>query len=134
MQQSSKTSVAEGAAVRPAQCARVQARRTVQVSAKYGEGSKYFDLKDMENTTGSWDRYDQDSPKRYPEIQASFFTLAADSLLGRRGALRGFPIAHGVGAIATFGLKGAADADLPTTKGPQTSGENGKGGSVKARL
>ena len=45
MQQSSKTSVAEGAAVRPAQCARVQARRTVQVSAKYGEGSKYFDLK-----------------------------------------------------------------------------------------
>ena len=39
-----------------------------------------------------------------------------------------------VGAVATFGLKGAADADLPTTKGPQTSGENGKGGSVKARL
>lgn len=46
------------------------------------------------------------------------------------------PLFHavGVGAIATFGLKGAKDADLPITKGPQTSGENGKGGSVRARI
>ncbi len=42
--------------------------------------------------------------------------------------------AVGVGAIATFGLKGSKDANLPITKGPQTTGENGKGGSVRSRL
>ena len=39
----------------------------------------------------------------------------------------------GVGAIVTFGLKGAVDADLPITKAP-TKTENGKGGSVRSRI
>lgn len=45
-----------------------------------------------------------------------------------------FLSAGGIAAIVTYGLKGAKDADLPITKGPQTTGENGKGGSVRSRL
>jgi hypothetical protein len=30
-------------------------RRRVAVQAKYGEESRFFDLKDLENTLGSWD-------------------------------------------------------------------------------
>jgi photosystem I subunit 6 len=40
----------------------------------------------------------------------------------------------GGAAITAFGLKGAKDANLPITVGPKTSGENGKGGSVRSRL
>lgn len=29
----------------------------------------YFDLKDVENTAGSWDMYGVDSTKRYPDRQ-----------------------------------------------------------------
>lgn len=44
---------------------------------------------DLENTTGSWDLYGQDSDKRYPAMQAEFFERAGD-ILKRREALRGF--------------------------------------------
>ena len=44
---------------------------------------------DLENTTGSWDMYGQDSDKRYPSMQAEFFTRSGD-ILRRREALRGF--------------------------------------------
>jgi photosystem I subunit 6 len=37
--------------------------------AKYGDESVYFDLKDVENTAGSWDMYGVDSTKRYPDRQ-----------------------------------------------------------------
>ncbi len=43
----------------------------------------------MENTTGSWDMYGQDSKNRYSPIQDTFFNQAAD-VLTRREALRGF--------------------------------------------
>lgn len=39
--------------------------------AKYGDESVYFDLKDVENTAGSWDMYGVDSTKRYPDRQVS---------------------------------------------------------------
>ncbi len=42
----------------------------------------------MENTTGSWDMYGQDSDKRYPAMQAEFFNRAG-AALGRREALVG---------------------------------------------
>jgi hypothetical protein len=46
-------------------------------------------LQDIENTTGSWDMYGQDSDKRYPGMQNEFFNRAGD-VLKRREALRGF--------------------------------------------
>ena len=46
-------------------------------------------LQDLENTTGSWDMYGQDSDKRYPALQAEFFERAGD-IIRRRQALRGF--------------------------------------------
>mmetsp|Transcript_14496 Transcript_14496/g.31511 ORF Transcript_14496/g.31511 Transcript_14496/m.31511 type:complete len:134 (+) Transcript_14496:70-471(+) len=126
----SQTSFAKAtrSAVRP----RVAARRAVKVCAKYGENSKYFDLQDLENTTGSWDMYGQDDKKRYPQMQETFFNQAAD-ILTRREALRGFVALFGIGALTTFGYKGAADANLPITKAPKKT-ENGKGGTVRSRL
>lgn len=44
---------------------------------------------DLENTTGSWDMYGQDSDKRYPGMQNEFWERSAD-ILKRREALRGF--------------------------------------------
>lgn len=88
---------------------------------------------DLENTTGAWDVYGQDGDKRYNGLQSEFFTRAAD-LVGRREAMLVFLAGAGGAAITTFGLKGAKDAQLPITKGPQTSGENGKGGSSRGRL
>lgn len=87
---------------------------------------------DLPNTTGSWDLYGQDDPKRYPSLQATFFNQAAD-VLTRREALRAFVALFGIGAIATFGYKGAADANLPITKTPAKT-ENGKGGTVRSRI
>lgn len=46
-------------------------------------------LQDLENTTGSWDLYGQDSDKRYPSMQNEFFNRAGD-IIKRREALRGF--------------------------------------------
>lgn len=88
---------------------------------------------DMENTTGSWDLYGQDADKRYNGMQAEFFARSTD-ILTRREALRGFVTLFGAGALLTWGIKGSGDAKLPITLGPQTSGENGKGGSVRSRL
>lgn len=112
---------------------RVAARRPVAVSAKYGENGRFVDLADLENTTGSWDMYGVDEKKRYPDLQNTFFKQATD-IISRRESLNAFVALFGVGAIVTYGLKGAADANLPITKGPQTAGENGKGGSVRSRL
>jgi hypothetical protein len=87
---------------------------------------------DMPNTTGSWDMYGQDDAKRYPALQATFFNQAAD-VLTRREAVRAFVALFGIGAIATFGYKGAADANLPITKTPAKT-ENGKGGTLRSRV
>lgn len=122
-------SVRSSVAVRP----RVSSRRTVAVKAKYGDDSKFFDLKDPENTTGAWDMYGSDDKKRYPDIQVKFFAQASE-VLTKREALRGFIALLGVAGITTWGALGAKDIDLPITKGPQTAGENGKGGSVRGRL
>lgn len=42
--------------------------------------------------------------------------------------------AASIGWLVSFSLKGAAWANLPIIKGPQTKGESGKGGSVNSRL
>ncbi|WZN66185.1 subunit VI of photosystem I reaction centre [Chloropicon roscoffensis] len=91
-------------------------RRTV-TSAKYGEEGKYFDLNDIENTSGSWDMYGMEEGVKYPVSQEEFFKRASFGL-ARREALLGFIALGGGGAILTWGLKGSADAELPITKGP----------------
>jgi len=103
------------------------------VCAKYGQESRFVDLTDLENTTGAWDVYGQDSDKRYNGLQSEFFTRAAD-IVARREAMFILLAGAGGAAITTFGIKGSKDAKLPITVGPLTSGENGKGGSTRSRL
>ena len=43
----------------------------------------------MEATTGAWDMYGVDDPKRYAPIQDTFFKQAGD-VISKRDALRGF--------------------------------------------
>nr|6SL5_H Chain H, PsaH [Dunaliella salina] len=90
---------------------------------------KYFDVQDLENTTGAWDLYGVDEMKRYPGLQEEFFQRATDAV-SRREALNGFvALSAGVASIALFG-KGASTLELPIgTKGPRMEKtENGKGG------
>eukprot|EP00798_Chlamydomonas_sp_ICE-L_P025361 gene25361-11023_t len=98
----------------------------------YGEDSKYFDLTDMENTTGSWDMYGQDSSKRYPELQSTFWTQAAD-IITRRESFMLFAAGTGGTALTLFGLIGSKDAKLPITMAPVKT-ENGKGGTISSKV
>lgn len=54
-------------------------RRAGGVQAKYGDESVYFDLKDLPNTTGSWDLYGVDQKDRYNKMQVSLPAPCADS-------------------------------------------------------
>uniref|UniRef100_A0AC62AEK1 Psah1 n=2 Tax=Dunaliella salina TaxID=3046 RepID=A0AC62AEK1_DUNSA len=130
-----KTGAQTLASRRPAACrAPAPVRRNVKVCAKYGEQSKYFDLQDLENTTGAWDLYGVDEKKRYPGLQEEFFQRATDAV-SRREALNGFVALTGVASIALFGLKGASTLELPITKGPRMEKtENGKGGILRSRI
>merc|ERR1711871_1023308 len=82
-----------------------------------GDDGKYFDLNDIENTSGAWDMYGLEEGVKYPVSQEEFFKRASFGL-ARREALLGFITLGGGGAILTWGLKGSADAELPITKGP----------------
>eukprot|EP01023_Acetabularia_acetabulum_P021728 TRINITY_DN2146_c0_g1_i1.p4 TRINITY_DN2146_c0_g1~~TRINITY_DN2146_c0_g1_i1.p4 ORF type:complete len:138 (-),score=40.82 TRINITY_DN2146_c0_g1_i1:139-552(-) len=109
---------------------KVAARNSVLVpKAAYGEEGKYFDLSDLENTTGSWDMYGQEDEKRYPSLQDEFFSRAG-SAVNRRESVFAFLAIGGPAALLVWGGKGSKDIDLPITMGPQTSGENGKGGKT----
>merc|ERR1711975_82815 len=79
--------------------ARTGKSRRMICQAKYGDDNVFFDLDDLENTSGNWDRYGSDDPRRYPDQQAEFFELA--------GAI----------AAAGYGAVGAKDAKLPITIG-----------------
>merc|ERR1719261_1797318 len=92
--------------------------RAVATKAKYGDESVYFALSDPESTTGSWDVYGQDATARYPGQQEEFFEKAAQGL-GRREAMYSFLALAGPAACLIFGAKGAKDANLPITVGPQ---------------
>uniref|UniRef100_A0AC62AEM1 Psah1 n=2 Tax=Eukaryota TaxID=2759 RepID=A0AC62AEM1_DUNTE len=129
-----KTGAQTLASRRPAAKATAPVRRSVKVCAKYGEQSKYFDLQDLENTTGAWDMYGVDEKKRYPGMQEEFFQRATDAV-SRRESLNGFVALSGIAAIALFGLKGASTLELPITKGPRDGKtENGKGGILRSRV
>ena len=93
-------------------------------SAKYGDESVYFDLSDVEATTGSWDVYGVDSSSRYPDQQAAFFEYAAQGL-GRREAVYSLLAVSGGLLTVAYGVKGAKDAKLPITVGPQQPAQVG---------
>ena len=95
-----------------------QNRSASKISAKYGDESVYFDLGDVESTTGSWEVYGVESTARYPDQQAKFFENAAQGL-GRREAMYSFVALSGAGALLVWGGKGSKDAKLPITIGPQ---------------
>jgi|TARA_B110000483_G_scaffold224155_1_gene282684 photosystem I subunit 6 len=97
---------------------------TKKISAKYGDESVYFDLGDVESTTGSWDVYGVESTARYPDQQAKFFENAAQGL-GRREAMYSFLALSGGAACLVFGGKGSKDAKLPITIGPQKEAVKG---------
>ncbi|QDZ24627.1 subunit H of photosystem I [Chloropicon primus] len=85
--------------------------------AKYGDDGKYFDLNDIENTSGAWDMYGLEEGVKYPVSQEEFFKRASFGL-ARREALLGFITLGGGGAILTWGALGSKQAGLPITKGP----------------
>jgi len=112
---SQSTFVGAKVAAKPTQARR--SARTVVTKAKYGDESVYFDLKDVEATTGAWDVYGVESSARYPDQQEKFFEYAADGL-GRREAMYSFLALSGGAACLVFGGKGSKDAKLPITVGP----------------
>merc|ERR1712182_189317 len=91
--------------------------RSARCAAKYGDDSVFFDLDDLENTTGTWDRYGSDDPKRYPDQQSEFFERAAEPL-ARREIMFTFLGVAGAITAAAYGAVGAKDAKLPITVGP----------------
>jgi|Transcript_8436 photosystem I subunit VI len=93
-------------------------RAMTQTKAKYGDESVYFDLSNVEATTGAFDMYGVESSARYPDQQALFFENAAQGL-GRREAMYSFLAVTGGLLTVTYGVKGAKDAKLPITVGPQ---------------
>ena len=92
--------------------------------AKYCDESVYFDLSDVEATTGSWDVYGVDSASRYPEQQAAFFQAAAQGLGRREAVYSVLAVSAGLLTVA-YGVKGAKDAKLPITVGPQQPAQVG---------
>ncbi|CAK0786231.1 hypothetical protein CVIRNUC_009444 [Coccomyxa viridis] len=114
--------------------ARAQARRQPfrsarPVVAKYGSDSEYFDLDDLEDTTGSWELYGQEDEKRYPSMQAEFFNRAAAPLT-RRESILAFTFVGGAASILLWGAKGSKDVALPITQGPKKGGEKGPRGKI----
>eukprot|EP00877_Chromochloris_zofingiensis_P007633 jgi/Chrzof1/3122/Cz12g12230.t1_PSAH[v5.2] len=88
--------------IRAAVLLKISANRTqgvmsaADVSCRYGRHTAHLRhvpqcllLQDLENTTGAWDMYGQDNPKRYNPLQNQFFERAGD-ILSRREALNGF--------------------------------------------
>ncbi|EFJ35825.1 hypothetical protein SELMODRAFT_227307 [Selaginella moellendorffii] len=110
--------------------AQVSMRRSTAklgVSAKYGEKSVYFDLGDINNTTGAWDLYGSDTPSPYNGLQSQFFQIFAGAFT-KRGLLLKFLLLAGTGAVAFTGAN--APASLVPVKrgavGPPTPGPRGK--------
>eukprot|EP00245_Coleochaete_scutata_P003249 TRINITY_DN1473_c0_g1_i2.p1 TRINITY_DN1473_c0_g1~~TRINITY_DN1473_c0_g1_i2.p1 ORF type:complete len:136 (-),score=40.39 TRINITY_DN1473_c0_g1_i2:528-935(-) len=108
---------------------RVSCSRAVRAvpTAKYGDESVYFDLKDLKNTTGQWDVYGTDSAGAYNGLQSKFFEVAT-SAYKKRDFLYKFLLLGGASHIAAFSYSFSKDV-LAIGKGPQnppTPGPRGK--------
>ncbi|KAK9846591.1 hypothetical protein WJX81_007329 [Elliptochloris bilobata] len=112
-----------------AQARRVSNRLAVSVRAKYGSDSEYFDLDDLEDTTGSWELYGTDDNRRYPSLQNEFFERASAPLTRRESALA-FIFTGGLASVLLWGAKGSRDVKLPITVGPLKGGEKGPRGRL----
>merc|ERR1712151_645687 len=110
-------------------CNKIYLTKNFSLKSKYGDNSIYFDLDDIENTTGSWDMYGQDEKKRYPAMQEEFFARAGQAL-SRREAMFAFCLGPGAAAILAWGIRGTKDANLPITKGPQNPAQVGPRGRI----
>lgn len=102
-------------------------KKTVRSTRVMASERRLFDLSDLENTVGSWDMYGQEDQKRYNGLQSEFFERAAGGLT-RREYLNALVALGGGAALLVFGAKGAKDANLPITVGPQKGGEPGPRG------
>merc|ERR1712039_680313 len=103
--------------------------RPISVKSKYGDKSIYFDLDDMENTTGSWEMYGYDEKNRYPAMQEQFFAKAGQAL-NRRESMYAFVAVLGTASLLIWGVKGSQDAKLPITIGPKQAPKVGPRGRV----
>merc|ERR1712187_138219 len=103
--------------------------RPTFVKSKYGEESIYFDLSDMENTTGSWEIYGYDEKNRYPAMQEQFFAKAGQAL-NRRESMYAFVAALGTASLLIWGAKGSQDVKLPITIGPMQAPKVGPRGRL----
>lgn len=93
---------------------RLSATKLRAYGDKAGEkGNTYIDLEDMDNTVGSWARYADDDPKRYPALQEEFFERAAAPLTDWRVQLGFTSTLFGLLASAYF-FKGVYDLKLPS--------------------
>lgn len=107
---------------------RVKNSRSGAIVAKYGENSVYFDLNDIENTTGQWDFYGNDGPSPYNPLQSKFFeTFAAP--FTKRGLLLKFLILGGGSLLAYVSATAPPDV-LPIKKGPQQPPKPGPRGKI----
>eukprot|EP00246_Nothoceros_aenigmaticus_P008127 TRINITY_DN22624_c0_g1_i1.p1 TRINITY_DN22624_c0_g1~~TRINITY_DN22624_c0_g1_i1.p1 ORF type:complete len:150 (-),score=26.58 TRINITY_DN22624_c0_g1_i1:1380-1805(-) len=104
-------------------------RKVGVATAKYGEKSVYFDLGDIESTTGQWDLYGSDGPSPYNGLQSKFFEIFA-GLFTKRGLLLKFLVLGAAGSVGYLGATTSGEV-LPIKKGPQGSGEQGPEGSGK---
>eukprot|EP00897_Mesotaenium_endlicherianum_P008894 jgi/Mesen1/8032/ME000428S07238 len=100
--------------------ARVSQKNSVSfagVRAKYGDDSIYFDLKDIDNTTGGWDMYGKDGQSPYNGFQSKFFETFAGPFT-KRGILLKLLVVGGGGALGYSGANLGSDL-LPIKVGPK---------------
>ncbi|GJP48006.1 hypothetical protein CLOM_g7247 [Closterium sp. NIES-68] len=118
-----KLAVKNNVKAAPAKAVRFTAPR-----AKYGDESVYFDLKDLGNTTGSWDLYGNDGASPYNGMQAKFFETFA-GLFTKRGILLKVLILGYAGAIGHFAANSTGDI-IAIQNGPQKAAALGPRGKI----
>ncbi|XP_024396298.1 photosystem I reaction center subunit VI, chloroplastic [Physcomitrium patens] len=105
-------------AIAPAKSVSVRSPSKVgAISAKYGEKSVYFDLGEIDNTTGNWDLYGNDDPNRYNGFQNKFFETFAGAFT-KRGLLLKFLVLGGATTIGYLGSTSSGDL-LAIKNGPK---------------
>ncbi|KAG0567274.1 hypothetical protein KC19_7G122900 [Ceratodon purpureus] len=91
--------------------------RVGAVTAKYGQQSVYFDLGEIDNTTGNWDLYGNDDPNRYNGFQNKFFETFAGAFT-KRGLLLKFLVLGGATTVGYLGSTSSGDL-LAIKNGPK---------------
>ncbi|GAQ86077.1 photosystem I subunit VI [Klebsormidium nitens] len=108
-------------------CRRQVSRRAGAARAKYGDESVYFDLKDLPNTTGSWDLYGVDQKDRYNKMQSKVFEIVVTPFT-KRGLLAKFLLLGGAAQLIGASINSPNNL-LPIKTGPlqpSTPGPRGR--------